>query len=71
MREPGYYWVKSDLGNWKIGEYYTDKDGNQIWLFIYNSIVFEDEDFIEIDERRIERIESDPNNVSETGYIGE
>lgn len=56
-RESGYYWVKDpnpdDSGNhWYIGEYDTDL---RIWYLTGSSKWFYDKDFIEIDERRIER----------------
>ena len=55
MREPGYYWLRSkdkwSIGEWKRGE----------WWIISHDGWFEDSDFDEIDERRIER----NTNVSE------
>ena len=53
MREEGYYWVKDD-SKWEVAEWKTD------WVDIgwyLTTLIdcFVDEDFEEIDERRIER----------------
>lgn len=50
-RESGYYWVLN--GNvWSIAEWYPEFNN---WSKIGNECDFEDSDFDEIDERKIER----------------
>ena len=52
MRQPGYYWVK--YGNeWTIGQFgYYNSD---TWTLTMSDVTFKDEEFDEIDERRIDR----------------
>lgn len=54
-REEGYYWVKKAAGgaygNWQIGLWSPNR-----WYLACNGIGFDDCDFTEIDERRIERV---------------
>lgn len=65
MRAEGYYWVKYE-GEWVVGLYGIDKTlrdqpAVEHWTlpaFIDDSWWHKDEDFDEIDERRIEREES-------------
>lgn len=49
MREEGFYWVKDDE-QWIIAEW----DGG-IWYTHGNDYEFQDSDFQEIDERKIQR----------------
>lgn len=54
-REPGFYWVRMEdtPEEWKIARY--DK-GHDLWMvFDCDWMVLDDDQFIEIDERRIER----------------
>lgn len=51
-REPGYYWVKDD-GEWEIAKWFEWYPGKCEWDYFDRSR--NDEDFEEIDERRIER----------------
>lgn len=48
-RSTGFYWVKTQDG-WTIGEYFDDG-----WNLFEDSLVYIDENFDEIDERKIER----------------
>lgn len=51
MRQPGFYWLRSKE-RWSVGRYHGE-DG---WTIIgHDGYGFEDSDFEEIDERRIER----------------
>lgn len=51
MRQPGYYWLRSK-NKWSVGEWRKD----ETWWIISSDGWFEDSDFDEIDERRIERV---------------
>lgn len=52
-RESGYYWVKSCKDcEWEIAHYFKMSDS---WFFA--SEPFDEDDFYEIDERKIERSE--------------
>lgn len=51
MRQSGYYWVKYN-GEWEVAEYFESwNNWNQCGVLQD----YEDSDFEEIDERRIER----------------
>jgi hypothetical protein len=52
-REPGFYWVKPDADlDWGIVAGYGT-DGQ--WRMIGSELIFPEEEFAEIDERRIQR----------------
>lgn len=53
MREPGYYWCKSE-GKWGIAEWYVSSSFS-LWFITGDDEGRADSDFEEIDERRIER----------------
>ena len=58
-RESGFYWVKF-VDEWIVAEYRLPKYVQSLlpwWEMTGNEESYEDEDFIEIDERRIEREE--------------
>lgn len=62
MRQPGYYWLRvKDL--WFVAEW--DKFG---WNTT-QGISFEDSDFDEIDERRIERSDKDVIDAFNKNYL--
>lgn len=51
IRESGFYWVRDDdESDWYVAEYYHVK-----WLVCGVDLTYQDKDFSEIDERRIER----------------
>lgn len=53
-RAPGFYWVKRRSGKWTVAEYALDDDGGY-WMIPGSDMGWDDDDFREIDERRIER----------------
>lgn len=53
MREEGYYWVLHSEG-WELA-YYYDISGYQGWRAIGSDIELQDDDWFQIDERRIVR----------------
>jgi hypothetical protein len=52
-RESGYYWVKI-ASSWIVAFYNLDY---KCWRVMDNSNSFKDNDFYEIDERKIERFQ--------------
>jgi hypothetical protein len=56
MREPGFYWVRRN-DNWTIYEW-DDEDNN----FVKGDFYYHDDEFDEIDERRIVRDEQCKDN---------
>lgn len=53
MRQPGFYWVRVRKGKWVIAEW--DSIVRE-WSCIGLAVLFRDDDFQEIDERRVERV---------------
>lgn len=51
-RKQGYYWVKTEHGNWHIALWNTDF-GNNRWKVCWHKFAMYDEDFLEIDEKII------------------
>ena len=54
MREKGFYWIIINDGNergWEVAEY-IDENG---WMILGVLDTYEDSDFTEIDETKIER----------------
>jgi hypothetical protein len=54
MREEGYYWVKYE-GEWHVAHYVGTRESWSFAAYIDDSWWFRDEDFEEIDERRLIR----------------
>ena len=56
-RKTGYYWVKLKrkwvIGFWEILK--IEEDDLSSWFLVFDENVYKDEDFAEIDERKIER----------------
>lgn len=55
MRESGFYWVRDDEG-WCVAYFYK-ASGYYGWRATNCEVDFYDDDWLEIDERRIERAE--------------
>lgn len=51
-REQGYYWVKTEHGTWHIAHWNTDF-GKYYWTVCWHKFGMYDQDFTEIDERKI------------------
>lgn len=55
MRKDGFYWVKrSKFAKWEVGEW---ENISKCWTITDCRLDFVDDDFLEIDENRIERNE--------------
>lgn len=52
-RKEGYYWVKTEHGNWHIALWNTS--GKYYWKVCWHKFAMYDEDFLEIDENKIEK----------------
>lgn len=57
MRELGFYWVKSKRLDWEIAKWEKSWRGYEQWAVCGGELYLDDEDFDEIDERKIERTE--------------
>ena len=53
MREPGFYWVGNNVGDWNVCEWIIESCGHSMWKDTRDE--YHDSDFTEIDERRIVR----------------
>jgi hypothetical protein len=63
MREPGYYYVKYTEGGFEIAEFiYIPELDKPFWNRIGCTMPFQDDEFEEIDERRIIRDEPCKSN---------
>jgi len=55
-RKSGYYWVKTkEYNNWHIAHWNTS--GSYSWTVCWHKFSMYDEDFLEIDENKINRKE--------------
>lgn len=58
-RQPGHYWVRfhvDDPDKWQVAKWSEEFAGeDEAWLIIGGDFLYSDDDFAEIDERRIER----------------
>ena len=69
MRQEGYYWVKDKHEGWIIAEWCDlFKDGHYCFHF-GNGHRYDDSDFEEIDEKRIERVQSNPIAMKNGGEV--
>lgn len=59
-RQPGYYWCRFHVDAEPRIAQWTDEFGDDGWQIIGFDALFSDRDFIEIDERPIERQEAMP-----------
>ncbi|MEA2015454.1 MAG: hypothetical protein U9O59_01845 [Actinomycetota bacterium] len=69
-RKPGYYHVQDHMGQWLIAEWYvSENQPDGMWLITGVGYPFRDEDWSDIVERRIKRVEpSSFDNDDETNF---